>query len=302
MKLSDLLSEDRVVIPIHAETLLEAARQLLRTFVDTNLALDADMISELLGGGSLPRGGVTVGQQAFILHVRTDAVKKLSAAIGVSPEPIRQEEESRRQARIAVLLMAPHKESSLFLQAVSAFAKLLGQEENVEALLACTTSPELLKVGKFDAVNLPGYLTTRDFMTKQVPSVKGDTTLYRATRIMVTERVPSLPVVSDTGEVLGMVNHRVILSVMLPWYVKRMKSGESKAVRSRLPRELADPRNIPVKEVMDKSVLCISEEHTLADVATMMVNKDVSRFPVVRDGVRVGMLTRDAVVGKLFGP
>ncbi len=301
MKLSDLLAEDRVVIPIHAETLLEAARQLLRTFEDTNLALDADKMSELLSG-SLPRGGVTVGQQAFILHVRTDAVKKLSAAIGVSSEPIRQEEESRRQARVVVLLMAPHKESSVFLQAVSAFATLLGQEEKVESLLACTTSSELLKVGKFDAVDLPGYLTTRDFMTRQVPSVKGDTTLYEATRIMVTERVPSLPVVSDTGEVLGMVNHRVILRVMLPRYVKRMKSGEFVAARRRLPGELADPRKIPVKEVMDKSVLCISEEHTLADVATMMVNKDVSRFPVVRGGVLVGMLTRDAVVGKLFGP
>jgi CBS domain-containing protein len=52
---------------------------------------------------------------------------------------------------------------------------------------------------------------------------------------------------------------------------------------------------------MDRSVLCISEEQSLAEVATMMVTRDVERLPVVREGQLVGMLTRGDIVRRLFG-
>jgi CBS domain-containing protein len=51
---------------------------------------------------------------------------------------------------------------------------------------------------------------------------------------------------------------------------------------------------------MDRSVLCISEEQTLADVASLIVNKDIDRFPIVRDGVLVGFITRGDIVRRLF--
>jgi CBS domain-containing protein len=47
-------------------------------------------------------------------------------------------------------------------------------------------------------------------------------------------------------------------------------------------------------------VLCLSEEQTLSEVATLMNNKDVERFPVVREGVVVGFLTRADLVRRLL--
>ena len=61
---------------------------------------------------------------------------------------------------------------------------------------------------------------------------------------------------------------------------------------------LPDPRGLPVKDVMSRAVLCVSEEQTLSDVANLMNNKDVDRFPVVREGVVVGFLTRAEKVQK----
>jgi CBS domain-containing protein len=52
---------------------------------------------------------------------------------------------------------------------------------------------------------------------------------------------------------------------------------------------------------MDRSVLCVSEDQTIADVATMMVNKDADRFPVVREGVLVGFITRGDIVRRVLG-
>jgi CBS domain-containing protein len=50
---------------------------------------------------------------------------------------------------------------------------------------------------------------------------------------------------------------------------------------------------------MSRSVLSVSEDQTLQDVATLMNTKDVDRFPVTRDGAVVGFLTRADLVRKL---
>jgi len=57
-----------------------------------------------------------------------------------------------------------------------------------------------------------------------------------------------------------------------------------------------------VREVMTRQVLCVSPDQPLAEVASLMTNKDVDRVPVVRDGMLVGFLTRGDIVRKLIGP
>jgi CBS domain-containing protein len=52
---------------------------------------------------------------------------------------------------------------------------------------------------------------------------------------------------------------------------------------------------------MTRHVLCVSPDQAIADVSSMMTNKDVDRVPVVRDGTIVGMLTRGDIVRKLLG-
>jgi CBS domain-containing protein len=125
-------------------------------------------------------------------------------------------------------------------------------------------------------------------------------TLGEASKLMVAHGVAALPVVSDEDEVLGLVSHKELLSHLLPAYIKRESTGELRAVPRR-GGEILDPHRIPVRDVMDRSVLCVSEEQTLADVATMMVSRDIERFPVVRDGALVGFLTRTDIVRRLFG-
>jgi CBS domain-containing protein len=106
--------------------------------------------------------------------------------------------------------------------------------------------------------------------------------------------------VDDAGSLLGMVSHRELLRYLIPNYLQKTKSGEFRAVpKNPTPRSSADPRDLPVKDVMARAVLCLSEEQTLSDVANLMSNKDVDRFPVVREGVVVGFLTRADLIRRL---
>ena len=56
-----------------------------------------------------------------------------------------------------------------------------------------------------------------------------------------------------------------------------------------------------VRDAMARSVLCISEDQTLADAAQLLAKQDVEWVPVVKDGVLRGALTRADLVHRLLG-
>jgi CBS domain-containing protein len=170
-----------------------------------------------------------------------------------------------------------------------------------QGLIDARSADDVLGAPLLAGIRLPGYLTVRDVMGGRVISVRGDTSLGEAIRLMIAHGIPALPVIAETGEVVGMVSYRELLRYLLPNYVKRV-SGGYPAISRAAVRTVSDPESMLVREVMDRSVLCVSDDQTLADVASMMVNKDVDRFPVVQDGVLVGFLTRGDIVRRLFAP
>src|SRR5207245_2447719 len=119
----------------------------------------------------------------------------------------------------------------------------------------------------------------------------------------IEDAVRGMPVVAASASLTGIIRRRGLLKYLIPDFLQRTKSGEFRPpTRSQLQRGSADPRLIAVEEVMARSVLCLSEEQTLADVANLISSKDVDRFPVVREGVVVGFLTRADLIRRLIAP
>ena len=306
MNLRDLLSPERIVIPLPAKTLHDAAEQLIGSFVETGQASEASKLVALVNETPAEEA-VRVGADAFILHVRSTSMDRLSAALGVTPDPMRLQQDSDESARIVVVVGAPQKETSAFLQAVTAFAHVLSQEEVCKAVLAAETADDVQNIPELMKVELPGSVLVGDVMRRRPRFVNPETTLAETARAMTRYHLRSIPVASDDGEVLGMVSSRDLLQQALPPYLKQVSAAESappddKGAGDEDTAELPDPATVQVRDVMDRSVLCVSEDQTLADVASLMVNKDSDQFPVVRDGVLVGMLTRGGIVHLLFGP
>lgn len=297
MRLIDLLDPARVIVPLEAEDLADAAMQLAESVVASNAATDAERFRELVRG-AMPREVVSMGP-AFLLHYRTDAVRRLVAAVGVSRTPLRRQEDSSKEARVIVLIAAPPKDSSVYLQAMSTFARALGRDDISPIFLDAEDSNDVLETAPLAELELPGYLTVRDVMTGRRLSVTPETSLGDAARIMVAHDVVALPVVSEDQEVLGMVTHRELLRHLLPLYVKRFSMGDRG--RGGESGDTTDPHNTPVRDVMDRSVLCVSDDQLLADVATMMLNRNIGRFPVVHEGALVGFITRGDIVRRLLG-
>jgi len=297
MRLIELLDRDRIVVPLDVSNLWDAADVLTATLVATGVVADEERFRTVVPS-ALPRDVVTVGR-AFLLHLRSDAVKRLAAAVGVAPAPIKRYPDSEQAARIVLLLVAPPRESSAHLRALAALARAMSRREVVDAILNATGPDEVLASAPLSDLEVPGYLTVRDIMSPRRLSLRPDTPLGEASRLMVAHQVDALPVVSDEDEVLGLVTHQELLKHLLPAYVKRESTGEFRVARR--TGGGGDPHATPVRDVMDRSVLCVTEDQTLADVANIMIARNIERFPVVREGQLIGFLTRGDIVRRLFG-
>ncbi|MGI9076589.1 MAG: CBS domain-containing protein, partial [Gemmatimonadaceae bacterium] len=92
---------------------------------------------------------------------------------------------------------------------------------------------------------------------------------------------------------VGMLSERELMRHLLGSYLQggplsRAAPGIANARRS-------------VRDAMTRQVLCVAPEQPLAEVASIMTNKDVEGVPVVRNGRVVGFLTRGDIIRKLIG-
>lgn len=302
MKLQDVVELQHVVVPLTAQTVREATERLAERLIASGVVPEANRLLAVIRN-AWPEDMVTVGEHAFLPHFRTEVARKLATAVGVSLTPVRWDKDPSRSARIVILIIAPPRETPTYLQVVGAFARALSDPTTVLAILAAKTPEQLVQVGALQAVELPSHLAVRDLMTPHVLSARPEQSLGDVARLMMEKDVRALPVVDENGSLVGMVTHRELLKYLIPDYLKKTKSGKFRALPAHVAtgtqHASSDPRGLPVKEVMSRAVLCVSEEQTLSDVANLMNNKDVDRFPVVREGIVVGFLTRADLIRRL---
>jgi len=300
VKLADILRAEHMVVPLHAATVKQATEQLAERLIAAGTVTEPQRLLAVIKH-AWPEDMVSVGEHAFLPHFRTEAAPGLVSAVGIAPTPIRWEKDPHRTARVVILIVAPPRETPTYLQVVGAFARALSDPGTVLALLAAKTPEQVVGLAAFSAIELPTHLTVRDVMTPHVYTAKPDQTLGEVATFMLEQDVRALPVVDESGALVGIVTHRELLRHLLPSYLQRTKSGEFRApTAAQLQRGSSDPRHLLVKEAMARTVLCLSEEQTLSEVANLMNSKDVDRFPVVREGTVVGFLTRADLIRRLI--
>jgi len=301
VRLRDLLDERRVIVPLETESVREATVRLAQALVATGVVGDGERFAEMLKS-DWPEDIVSVAGRAFLPHFRTDAVRTVALALGVTPEPIARVGDPGRTARVVALIVAPLREASEYLRTMGSLARALGSDEVLAGLHAARSPADVLAVAPFGETPVPADVTVRDVMTSNAVFVRADTTLAEAAALMLRRRIGTLPVTGEAGEVVGLLTDGDLLRHLLPQTVQQLSTGQVRAVRRRPAKGApTDPRGLAVSEVMEKSVLCLDEDQTIADIAALMLAKDVDRFPVTRDGALVGFLTRGDIVRKLLG-
>lgn len=114
-------------------------------------------------------------------------------------------------------------------------------------------------------------MVARDIMTKEVITVKPGAPVKDLAKLLHKHKISGAPVVDTKGRIVGIVSEADILA----------KRGRE------------------VKTIMSKTVISISEETPVEEIATLMTHHKVKRLPVLRGEKIVGVVSRADIVSAI---
>jgi CBS domain-containing protein/mannitol/fructose-specific phosphotransferase system IIA component (Ntr-type) len=289
VNLLDLLPPEHVLVPLSATDTRDAVEQLLRCLESSGAVEPSDELLRRIRSQPM-RDLVAASDDVVLPHFRSEAVDRLALALGIAPVPIPGEPGLEARPRVVVLVLAPPDAAAIYLQVTATLARLLRQKGLIDRLVRQTTARDVLALPELQDLPIRPRLSVRDVMVHRIDSVPPEATLGSTMEIMTRKRLRAVPVIGSKGEVLGVVTDSDLMRVLLP----------------QIPRaEREDPAdsgilNRPVRDIMTRSVLCVSEDLGISEVANMMIHKDVEQVPVVKAGRITGMVSRGDIVRKLF--
>lgn len=146
-------------------------------------------------------------------------------------------------------------------------------------------------------------IKVRDFMIPKVFTVKPSNTILELLDILNTNRIGGVPVVDDSGNLLGMVSDGDILRYLAPkpWgldivgLIYIIDDGEMENV-------LQEKLNTPVKEIMTKrNILSVSPDADFEETIRILSRHHFKKLPVVnRAGRVIGVLSRGDIINNIM--
>jgi CBS domain-containing protein len=114
-------------------------------------------------------------------------------------------------------------------------------------------------------------MNVHEIMTTQVVSVRNESTIEDAARLLSHHRISGLPVVNATGALVGLVTEHDLIS----------KQGAT------------------VADIMSRSVISVSPDTPVEEVAHLLANRHIRRVPVLEGDRLVGIVSRSDLVKQI---
>lgn len=143
MRLSELLTPDRIRVPLQSRD----KQGVLRELVDLLLAGDGAQAEEVLGAvlereRQFPTG---IGYGVAVPHGKTPALSNLALVAGTTAAPVAYETIDGEPVRLFFLLAGPESLAGAHVKALSRISRLVRQEPVRARLLAARTPEEFYR-------------------------------------------------------------------------------------------------------------------------------------------------------------
>ena len=148
---------------------------------------------------------------------------------------------------------------------------------------------------------MPRDTPVAQYMTTEVLSFTPSDNVQEAMQAMVDRGVDGAPVVDESGVVVGMLTTGDLIvqesQLHFPTVISFLGATlERPSAKKHFDEDIRRALGATVGEVMSEDPRTIAEDETLEAAATVMHDHDVSRLPVVRGGLLVGIIARSDIV------
>ena len=139
-----------------------------------------------------------------------------------------------------------------------------------------------------------------DVMGRNVITVHPDTEIADAIKLLVAHDISALPVVDEHGKLVGIMSEADLMRrTEIGTEKQRPHWIESLMGAATLAGEFTKSHALKVGEIMTEEVVSVSEDASLAEIATLFERHRIKRVPVTRDGAVVGIVSRSNLIQAL---
>jgi PTS system fructose-specific IIC component len=145
MKLSELLSTDRIRIPLRSTTKTDVLREMITLVPGRD---DAEVREQLLQAvlDRESRMSTGIGRGVAIPHGKCDLVDRMEVAFGVAPRPLDYESLDGEPVSLFFLLLSPPDAAGPHIKVLAQISRLLSSDDLREGLIQAGTPAEALEM------------------------------------------------------------------------------------------------------------------------------------------------------------
>lgn len=148
-------------------------------------------------------------------------------------------------------------------------------------------------------------MKTKDIMNKKVFTIFPEMSIPEVASFLLKHNISGAPVVNREGELIGIVTEDDLIfqdkKIHFPTVVNILGGLIYLESFKDFDKELKKIMAQSVSEIMTKEVITIKEETSISEIATLMTEKQIHLFPVMRGDKIVGIVGKADVVKAIAG-
>lgn len=146
-------------------------------------------------------------------------------------------------------------------------------------------------------------IPVKEFMASDLVAAGPDMLLTDLVQLLREHRLRGMPVVDDSGSVVGAVSETDLFlkEHPVPFSTEKVPSLLGQVIDKQDVDQVELCQQMTVGQVMTENVVSVDEDATLEDVALLMHERHLSMVPVLRGGSLVGVVRRNDVLQILYG-
>jgi CBS domain-containing protein len=122
-------------------------------------------------------------------------------------------------------------------------------------------------------------MKAKDIMTKRVVVIPADLNIYNALKIMLANEISGLPVVEESGKLIGIITEKDVLAI-----------HDSSSLKDK-----------KVSSLIVKKVIYVDENTSCDEIRKILLKKKIKRIPILRDGRPIGIVSRRDILKFFIG-
>jgi CBS domain-containing protein len=143
-------------------------------------------------------------------------------------------------------------------------------------------------------------LTAKDIMTREVITVRQDTTVKELAEILWKNKISGVPVLDENNTVVSVVTESDLIDqtkkVHIPTMISLLDSVIFLESSKKTEEEIKKMSGDTAQDICSDELISVAENTGLDEIATIMSERNVHTLPVIQDNKLVGVIGKSDII------